>query len=108
MNKKTYSDKNGNEKIYEYDDKKYNARRNKEIYRLQKLKHYYNKKGQKEKVEAIDILINLEKRKAKGDNIDSTTIKTLLNHIDKLQKEIEQKQETIDKIMKELEELLGE
>ena len=63
---KKYIDKNGNEKIYKYDDNKYN--RNKEIYKLQKRKYYYQKKGELDKVKTLDILINIEKRKEKLNN----------------------------------------
>lgn len=67
MNIKKYIDKNGNEKIYNYDYseyyKKYNSKRNREICRLQKQKSYYKKTGRLDKVEAIDLLIRIEKRK---------------------------------------------
>lgn len=67
MSKRKYIDKNGNEKIYCYDykecQKKYNSKRNPEIYRLQKLKSYYKKMDRQDKVKAIDLLIDIEKRK---------------------------------------------
>lgn len=60
---KKYIDKNGNEIIYEYDSKKYDKNRNKKIYNLQKMKSYYKRKGELEKVKTVEILIGLEKKK---------------------------------------------
>lgn len=44
-------------------NKEYNKKRNPTIYKLQKLKSYYKRVGQLDKVEAIQIMIDLEKRK---------------------------------------------
>lgn len=63
MSVKKYIDKNGNERIYVYDSRKYNQKRNHEIYKLQKRKTYYKKKGDLEKVKTLDILIGIEKRR---------------------------------------------
>lgn len=60
---KTYIKKDGTESVY--DNKKY--KRNEKIYKLQKLKSYYKKKGDMAKVEGCEILINLEKRRAKNE-----------------------------------------
>lgn len=65
MIRKTYINKAGIKKVYEYDAKKYNVKRNKEICRLQRMKSYYKKRENFEKVEAIEMLINVAKRKAK-------------------------------------------
>ena len=43
--------------------KEYDKKRNKTIYNLQKRKSYYKKIGNLEKVEACQILIDIEKRK---------------------------------------------
>lgn len=51
--------------IYNYDDKKYNEKRNKEIYNLQRMKSYYKKRGNLEKMKSIELLINIAKRKEK-------------------------------------------
>lgn len=64
---KKYIDKNGNEKIYEYDSKKYDKNRNKKIYNLQRMKSYYKRKGELEKVKTVEILIGLEKRRIEGE-----------------------------------------
>ena len=67
MSIKKYIDKDGNEKTYVYDDRKYygkyNQKRNNEIYKLQKRKSYYKKKGDLERVKTLDILIGIEKRR---------------------------------------------
>lgn len=60
---KHYIDKNGNKKTYKY-DKTY-PHKNLAIYRLQKSKYYYKKKGDFEKVRTCEILIGIEKRKEK-------------------------------------------
>lgn len=69
MIKKKYIDKNGNERIYTYETKKYNkeynSKRNKKIYRLQRMKSYYKKTGQLEKVKTLELLIQIEKRREK-------------------------------------------
>lgn len=61
MNK--YIKKNGETSIY--NQKKYDLKRNKTIYNLQKRKSYYKKIGNEEKVKACEILINIEKNKTK-------------------------------------------
>lgn len=58
---KEYIKNNGEKSIY--DQKKYDSKRNKEIWRLQRKKAYYKKKGDLEKVYTCQILINIEKRK---------------------------------------------
>ena len=66
---KKYIDKNGNERIYKYNDSKYNKKNRKEhheIIKLQQKKSYYKEKGELDKVKALDIMINLEKRKEKS------------------------------------------
>lgn len=63
MSIKKYIDKDGNEKTYVYDDRKYNRKRNNEIYKLQRRKSYYKKKGDLERVKTLDILIGIEKRR---------------------------------------------
>ena len=63
--KKEYIKKDGTKSIYNYDDRKYNKKRNKKITRLQKLKSYYKRIKNFEKVKSIDIMINIEKRKNK-------------------------------------------
>lgn len=72
MQIKKYIDKNGNERIYTYEtskyDKNYNKKRNKKIYNLQKRKSYYKKIGNLEKVEALELLIAIEKRKEQMNN----------------------------------------
>lgn len=71
---KKYIDKDGNERIYSYDTKKYmekyNKTRNKTIYKLQKRKYYYKKKGELEKVRTLDIMIDIEKRREKMSKMD--------------------------------------
>ena len=71
---KKYIDKDGNERIYSYDTKKYmekyNKTRNGTIYKLQKRKYYYKKKGELEKVRTLDIMINIEKRREKMSKMD--------------------------------------
>ena len=65
---KKYIDKNANERKYEYDGSKYNKNQREkhhEIIKLQQKKSYYKKKGELDKVKAIDIMINIEKRKEK-------------------------------------------
>ena len=67
MQTKKYVDKNGNEKIYNYEtkqyDKKYNAKRDKTLFRLQRQKSYYKKIGDLEKVRTLDLYIAIEKRR---------------------------------------------
>ena len=63
-----YIDKDGNERKYEYDCSKYNKNQREkhhEIIKLQKKKSYYKKKGELDKVEALNIMIEIEKRKEK-------------------------------------------
>lgn len=64
--KKEYIKKTGEKNIYTYSDKKYNDKRNKTICNLQKLKSYYKKTGNLEKMQSCQILINIEKRKNGG------------------------------------------
>ena len=61
MARKKYIDKNGNVKYYEYQDNY--PSKHPEISKLLKKKSYYKKKGDLEKVKAIELLIKIEKRR---------------------------------------------
>lgn len=61
MARKKYIDKNGNVKYYEYQDNY--PKNHPEIVKLHKQKTYYKKKGDLERVKAIELLIQIEKRR---------------------------------------------
>lgn len=63
MSKKEYIKSTGDKSIYYYSDAKYNSKRNPIIWKLQKQKSYYKKIGNLEKMQACQILIDIEKRK---------------------------------------------
>ena len=66
MTKKEYVKKDGTKSIYLYDSNKYNSKRNKTIYNLQKQKNYYKRIGNIEKMRVCQIKIDIEKRKMEG------------------------------------------
>ena len=63
--KKEYVKKTGEKSVYDYTEynKEYSKKRNNNIYKLQKLKNYYKKTGNIEKMQSCQILIDIERRK---------------------------------------------
>lgn len=63
--KKEYVKKTGEKSVYDYTEynKEYSKKRNNNIYKLQKLKSYYKKTGNIEKMQSCQILIDIERRK---------------------------------------------
>lgn len=66
INTKVYIDKDGNKRVYRYENTW--AKRHKKLQNLAQQKWYYKKRGELEKVRTIELMIAVEKRREKIEN----------------------------------------